>query len=533
LLKIKTLLPEKYRWEYRLSNLVVILFLSAMCFRIFYHIAISSNAYLDFVTDDFFYYLLPAKNLILHGISSFDGMTITNGYHPLWMISISTLYWVSGGSEQIFFALLALVSALSSYITFRLLWKLQEIFFHNALLLPSAILIASVIISGLSFLGMEITLTIPLYAYILVKISQLDLSTKIPSKQFLILGFLSSLLILSRLDTGLLILLFLIFFFVLSRRDVKNKMHLGLYFALGGILVPVFFLLNYFWFGHFLTVSSLAKTLKSIPSVNFGELKHLALNRDGLGGLILAPLAFCGLLLTRKKYPAPHVLVYYLVLIFPFIYYFIILFESDWFLNRWYLYPLPFCFFISIGIFSNLFHLNNRDSFSGLLRMISISIVSIGVLTFSVQILLRDTTNWKPETTSVFANAEKMKPFVSQHPGIYAMGDQAGLTAYILGVPIIQLEGLNSDFKMYEHIKHEDNLNNVLLEYHADYLIETSDNSGLLKQNNFYHTEEPHTAQAGTLSKKMRGVFSHEPIYRQSISNSTGYEMNTYIFDLK
>ena len=147
-------------------------------------------------------------------------------------------------------------------------------------------------------------------------------------------------------------------------------------------------------------------------------------------------------------------------------------------------------------------------------------------------LVLRDTTEWKPETSSVFANAEKMLPFIREHSGTYAMGDQAGLTAYIVGVPIIQLEGLNADYRIYEHIKQQDNLLSVLREYHVDYLIETSNNLGLPKENGCYIVEEPHSAQAGLLSSKMHGNICSEPVYRQIISKS-GYEMKTYIFDVK
>ncbi len=38
------------------------------------------------VPDDAFYYLKIARNLATHGLSSFDGINATNGYHPGWML---------------------------------------------------------------------------------------------------------------------------------------------------------------------------------------------------------------------------------------------------------------------------------------------------------------------------------------------------------------------------------------------------------------------------------------------------------------
>ncbi len=42
---------------------------------------------------------LYLKNLVSHGISSFDGITITNGYHPLWFICNVILYTTSGMND--------------------------------------------------------------------------------------------------------------------------------------------------------------------------------------------------------------------------------------------------------------------------------------------------------------------------------------------------------------------------------------------------------------------------------------------------
>ncbi len=524
----------KRGWEFRISHLIVILFLSGMCFRIFYHICNSSDAYLDFVTDDFFYYFLPAKDLITKGISSFDGITLTNGYHPLWFVVNCGLYILSGGGEQLFFALLAIVSALSTYLSFRLLWKLRETLFPTSWLMPSVILIVIVIVGGLSFLGMEVTLTIPLYAYLLLKISLLNFNSEIPTKQILSLGFISSLLILSRLDTGLLIVLMLILSLSIYRQSLKNKFMFSVFFAIGGIAVPLYFLSNYYWFGHLMTVSSASKALKDAHSINFGMIRYLAENRDGLAGLILIPFGLLALFFQRKHiFNRSHVLICLLVLCYPILYYFTVLFESDWFLNRWYLYPLPFCFFISLGLFSNVFFKRIKERTCFVLSTISLAVASIVIIVFSYSLVLRDTINWKPEPNSVYVNAKELQPFVKEHPGIYAMGDQAGLTAYILQVPIIQLEGLNADFHMYENIKNRRDLKNVLQEYHVDYLIETSDQFGLHKIDNCYNIEDPHTAQAGALSYKMTGRFCEEPLYHNATGSMGSYQMQTDIFKVK
>ena len=49
------------------------------------------DSLLQDVPDDSFYYLQIARNLVASGRSTFDGSSLTNGYHPLWMVVLSGL----------------------------------------------------------------------------------------------------------------------------------------------------------------------------------------------------------------------------------------------------------------------------------------------------------------------------------------------------------------------------------------------------------------------------------------------------------
>jgi len=380
---------------------------------------------------------------------------------------------------------------------------------------------------------MEVTLTIPLYAYLLVKITRLNFNTEISRKQIFSLGFTSSLLILSRLDTGLLIVLMLALIWFNYNNSLRNKLKFYAIFAAGGILMPLYFLSNYYWFGHLMTVSSASKALKEGHAINLNMIRYLATNRDGLGGIFLIPLGIIALVMSRKYLNHSQGLICFLVLSYPVVYYFAVLYETDWFLNRWYLYPLSICFFISLGLLSNVLCRNIKNSTNVTLRRISLTSISIAAIIFTCILVMRDTINWKPDPNSVYASAKKLLPFVKDHPGIYAMGDQAGLTAYLLQVPIIQLEGLNADFKMSDNIKAKKDLNDVLHDYHADYLIETSDQNGFPKRDGCFEIEEPHPEQAGKLSYKMKGVFCTEPLYQNATGSLGGYQMQTYIFKVK
>src|SRR5258706_9769487 len=49
-----------------------------------------------FFYDDFYYYAEVARHIKETGLSSFDGVTLTNGYQPLWMaVLIAISFFVS------------------------------------------------------------------------------------------------------------------------------------------------------------------------------------------------------------------------------------------------------------------------------------------------------------------------------------------------------------------------------------------------------------------------------------------------------
>src|SRR5579883_1358590 len=89
---------------------VAVVFLTA-CFTLFPHLRFGSDV-AAFFEDDFFYYLQIARNFAEHGRSTFDGVTPTNGYHPLWMIVLSLL-WRCAGERRFFPALFCLLVLLS------------------------------------------------------------------------------------------------------------------------------------------------------------------------------------------------------------------------------------------------------------------------------------------------------------------------------------------------------------------------------------------------------------------------------------
>src|SRR5262245_53677693 len=49
--------------------------------------------------DDGFYYFRIAQHLALGHGSTFDGIHVTNGYHPLWLLCLTPIFWLAPAPE--------------------------------------------------------------------------------------------------------------------------------------------------------------------------------------------------------------------------------------------------------------------------------------------------------------------------------------------------------------------------------------------------------------------------------------------------
>jgi len=74
--------------------------------------------------DDSFYYLQVARNVAQGHGSTFDGVEPTNGYHPLWMLCLVPIYWVTGADSDLAVRLALLFAAVLSLGSLLLLRSL-------------------------------------------------------------------------------------------------------------------------------------------------------------------------------------------------------------------------------------------------------------------------------------------------------------------------------------------------------------------------------------------------------------------------
>ena len=78
----------------------------------------TGQGFLAFYADDFFYYLRVAQRVVADGRSTYDGVHLTNGYHPLWMLVVIALTWLFGTGIAFFYALQSVLVAcvLATYL---------------------------------------------------------------------------------------------------------------------------------------------------------------------------------------------------------------------------------------------------------------------------------------------------------------------------------------------------------------------------------------------------------------------------------
>lgn len=212
----------------------------------------------NILPDDAFYYFEVARNIALGHGSTFDGLTLTNGYHPLWMIilvPIFTFFGTAAGALEPIRA--ALVIAIACNVV-------TAISLYRILGFVSTRRVSSLVGLGLflfnpyflyeSLNGLETALALMFTTLFLLGSLRLSL---VPSYRSLLgLGLLGGFMVLSRIDLVFYLAAMLVW--LLMRRGISEAAIVGTVAA--GCVVP-FFVWNFLNFGMVLTSASGANTL--------------------------------------------------------------------------------------------------------------------------------------------------------------------------------------------------------------------------------------------------------------------------------
>jgi hypothetical protein len=489
------------------STFLVVVMASAW---IFYTPLRNPTRIMPFVEDDFYYYLKVAQNVAAGRGSTFDGITRTNGYHPLYFVVLVFMSKFAASLVGIFRGLwlLWVVAAAATFLSARKLLERPGTgpFLTNALALVFLIPCVHIFCQG-----MEVTLTLPLGLGLLLAFRSLPANWTF--RRSVGIGLLAALTVLSRLDAVFLVLLLLIFTLVEpeQRRGIGLRQTAG--FAIGGgPLLLAYFVFNRFYFHTWMPVSGTAKQLKSSPWPTLSAIESGGLNSAFLAVfLVYAAIAFW---LVRKKLDPVERPGLAAAAVFPYLQIGVLSVVSDWPLWGWYYYSLRFALLAGLVL---------------LLALLGSAWVSrqplwIKAAAYGLALVLFLRVHYKkePQMEPIYDAALQIRAFERSHPGVYALGGGAGMPGYLLGDPLVQTEGLMMDPGYLLHMRHQDDLLATLRTYSVRYYIvfELLVPSRFDKQRDgkCFLAEEPYNVGHATL--RMRATLCGPPVANIVVSKN-------------
>ncbi len=429
--------------------------------------------------DDFFYYLKIAQNLALTGTSTFNSLTSTNGYHPLWMLVLTVLAIPFQGIG--FFVALQVVSLVAALCFFVYLRRTLRLLTTENLAGPASLVLGLLAVLLIRY-GMEVTLALPLGMYLLYRLANDGLPAD--SRHAATLGLAAAALVLARLDAAILVALLCLAALpelalkkpTLARPSLarpslaKSGRRPGtaarLATFLSCLLLPIglYIAINWHVFHLLMPVSGLAKQMRTshLPAARAYE-TLLPFDRQRL--ILILPQSL--LLLTALFWPSDrdHRLrsrVFRAFVVFPFVHWFTLGILSDWPTWPWYTYSL------TLGCAGALALLLERRTTAPAPLAVRLPFyvyaAALGVYIAGYAVL-------GPDSVSLVRSSRQVARFMDAHPAIYLMGDQSGTTAYLSHQPIVQTEGLVMDRAFLQRMRARTPLAAIAQQYHARYYV--------------------------------------------------------------
>lgn len=424
--------------EFTFYLIIIIFYFS----RYFY----TGDGYLAFFDDDFYYYLETAYNFSQTGISTFDNIHETNGYHPLWFLILSSITFFFG-KKIIAFYIVSFIQVITTY----LVYKQISILFEKILPEINYSKLTSIIITSFFMLifkgGMEVILTVPLLLLLINKsLEEITSSYEI--------GLISLFAILSRLDSIFFIAIYVLFLIYLKKVNIFK-------FSLTMLPFIIYLLSNIIIFDTLMPISGMAKQLRTELYFESNVIRSFfdnTLNRI-FYGTIPGILILVNIFLIIIKYKANDKKINYLfisILIFQISLVMYQSFFSGWVYWSWYFYSIIFSYIITTYYLLKYLKLNKNL-----------------ILLFTITILLYNLAFSffkKPTSYDIYNEANEIKNFEKKYVGIYGMGDRAGLPSYYINSNLIQLEGLMMNRQYLEDLKSM-KLIDLLKKYNVEYYI--------------------------------------------------------------
>jgi hypothetical protein len=462
--------------------------------------------------DDAFYYYKIAENITKLGFITFDGIHVTNGFHPLWLINLipfflldleklTTLRFVSTYSLILY--------GIAGWIAWRYLFK--HFSFTSALVSFSMFLYLT---RDIPFLNMEISLLLPIAIITLVYCEENNLFRDLQSgavRSFLLVGCFLALAQLSRLDAVFLCGSVILVIFVWN---IHNINHTSAFKKMVALIAPVLLsgvlviYANISMIGHFVPISGLVKSMGD-SWINKLFLNQLVSETYWIEYLmvVLVCLAWFGVkikklcLHNQASFGQGSALS---TVLFVLIYTLYNL-SSSWRLWQWYSYPLAM---VAVFVFPIL--IQDLQLLNILRRnKVVVSMLLLGLCTTVVtKSTLYRASLGDPEKKFEVMNREVANILNGQFvkKPVVAMGDRAGSFGYFYEGKTLQLEGLVGGVDTLEAIK-EDRLEEFLTKNDVGLVVDYGYTTGN-KEKYILTTPKPGLSM---------GPFAHITLCRESL----------------
>jgi hypothetical protein len=474
------------------------------------HLVSGSDAMFLSLEDDHYYYTVIADRLVATGKLSFDGTTLTNGFHPLWFAIIAALRAVFGRFGFMYWTAFASVLFVCTVATFEAAARFLRTLGAESWLSAGIALAFSFGNALLAATGMETAIAAPLFLWLLAEVARGGADNP---RQAAKLGLLASLTVLARVDLGLAVALLIIGLVSLERPGFKAV----LAFGCAGILLPLYAAANLKWFGGLLPISAVAKQqlVRTVFHPRYLWTCAFYTNYEWFAGptLLLGALAlYREARTTRIDLPLVAAAV---PIVFACIFFFLNSF-TGWVYFGWYSFPYAAALPASLWLTWKRWLMNDAHGRRSPRRMRAFGLALLSC--FGLAALAGATRHFvergplgTASDYSMLAMSLDLGNRMRDHAGTYAMGAMAGAVAQRLDHPVFQLEGLVGDRRMLEHLRRQDPLPLVLQENRVDYLIVSYAGEAAPKHNGCYVIESPYPMWARE-SKSLRGLLCAEPV---------------------
>ncbi|MBN1664322.1 MAG: hypothetical protein JW943_12040 [Deltaproteobacteria bacterium] len=220
----------------------------------------------DMVFDDAYYYLSIAYNIAQHGMSTFDRLTETNGYHPLWLLILTGFEALFQFDKKNFYTFtLALIGIITIASLLYCMKKRRD---------PFSFSLAAGLSAGYAgypfvwLYGLETILFAPLLLAVLHFVRK---DGFVESRNKAALIFCAVILV--RLDAACLLISYaaVLFYAMRKQQGIRQSIIKITFFVMPAFAtLMLYFLINKMIFGIALPVSGVAKMIGAQPLSNWG-----------------------------------------------------------------------------------------------------------------------------------------------------------------------------------------------------------------------------------------------------------------------